>query len=89
MLLSGERIFQMQRVLSCRLGTSGEEDRLPDILMRPLPDGEAEGRLPDMEAMLGEYYTLRGWDPVSGKPSRERLLTLGMSDIAVNGLSPA
>jgi len=81
-LLAGERIFQLQRLLSCRLGTSAAEDRLPAILMRPLPDGEAKGRVPDMESMLGEYYTLRGWDSLSGRPSRERLINLGMKDIA-------
>jgi aldehyde:ferredoxin oxidoreductase len=82
MLLAGERIFQLQRLLTCRLGSGAEEDRLPDILMRPLPDGEAEGRVPDMKSMLGEYYTLRGWDPISGKPSPERLRSLGMEDFA-------
>jgi aldehyde:ferredoxin oxidoreductase len=82
MLLAGERIFQLQRLLTCRLGSGAEEDRLPDILMRPLPDGEAEGRVPDMKSMLGEYYTLRGWDPISGKPSPERLRSLGMEDVA-------
>ena len=81
-LLAGERIFQLQRLLSCSLGTSAAEDRLPDILLRPLPDGEAKGRVPDMESMLGQYYALRSWDPVSGKPSRERLTSLGMKDIA-------
>jgi aldehyde:ferredoxin oxidoreductase len=85
-LMVGERIFQLQRLLCCRLGSSAAEDRLPDILMRPLPDGEAEGRLPDMEKMLSEYYTLRSWDSVSGKPSPERLVNLGMDDI-VEGMS--
>jgi aldehyde:ferredoxin oxidoreductase len=83
-LPAGERIFQLQRLLSCRLGTTAEEDRLPDILMRPLPDGEARGRVPDMKSMLGEYYSLRGWDSSSGKPSIERLLILGMQDIAAD-----
>ena len=71
----------MQRLLSCRLGSTAEEDHLPEVLLRPLPDGEAKGRVPDMKFMLGEYYTLRGWDWVSGKPSPERLLSLGMKDI--------
>ncbi|UCF96397.1 MAG: aldehyde ferredoxin oxidoreductase family protein [Spirochaetaceae bacterium] len=83
-LLTGERIFQLQRVLSCRLGSSAGEDRLPDILLRPLSDGAAKGRVPDMESMLGEYYTLRDWDAVSGKPSLERLTSLGMEDIATD-----
>ena len=50
--------------------------------MRPLTDGEAEGRVPDMASMLSDYYALRGWDPYTGKPSAERLFNLGMGDIA-------
>lgn len=29
--------------------------------------------------MLGEYYALRGWDPVSGYPSQAKLLELGIA----------
>jgi aldehyde:ferredoxin oxidoreductase len=78
----GERIFQLQRLLSCNLGSTAQEDRLPDILLRALPDGEAKDRVPDMPSMLAEYYALRDWDPLTGKPSPERLLSLGMGDIA-------
>jgi aldehyde:ferredoxin oxidoreductase len=79
---AGERIFQLQRLLTCRLGSGAADDRLPEILLRPLPDGEAKGHVPDMESMLGQYYTLRGWDASSGKPSEQRLASLGMTDIA-------
>ena len=78
----GERIFQLQRVLSCRLGVTAKDDHLPAILMRPLPYGPTEGHLPNMEKMLTEYYALRGWDPVIGKPSRERLISLDLVDVA-------
>jgi aldehyde:ferredoxin oxidoreductase len=35
--------------------------------------------------MLEAYYEARGWDKVTGKPSKEKLLELGMEEIA-NGL---
>jgi len=81
---TGERIFQLQRVLNCRLGLMAKDDRLPDILLRPLPDGETKGHVPDMGKMLSEYYALRGWDPATGKPSLERLLSLDMADVAAD-----
>jgi len=78
----GERIFQLQRAMSCRLGVAAKDDHLPGILMRPLPDGGTEGHIPNMEKMLTEYYALRGWDPVTGKPSHERLMSLDLVDVA-------
>ena len=78
----GERIFQLQRAMSCRLGVAAKDDHLPGILMRPLPDGGTEGHVPNMEKMLTEYYALRGWDSVTGKPSRERLMSLDLVDVA-------
>jgi len=81
-LRTGERIFQLQRLLSCRLGTSAKEDGLPDILLRALLDGETKGHVPDMKKMLAEYYSLRGWDSDNGKPTEQRLLGLGLDDLA-------
>jgi len=79
---TGERVFQLQRVLSCRLGMTVKDDHLPDILMRPLSEGGTQGHVPNMGKMLAEYYALRDWDPVTGQPSRERLLSLGLVDVA-------
>ena len=80
----GERIFQLQRALSCRLGVKAKDDCLPGIIMRPLANGGTEGHVPNMKKMLSEYYALRGWDFDSGKPTNERLASLDMSDIAKN-----
>jgi aldehyde:ferredoxin oxidoreductase len=32
--------------------------------------------------MLFGYYQARGWDEETGKPSREKLLQLGLEDVA-------
>lgn len=32
--------------------------------------------------LLDEYYTLRGWDPKTGRPTRGKLEQLGLSDVA-------
>jgi aldehyde:ferredoxin oxidoreductase len=82
LLHTGERIFQLQRALSCRLGITAADDRLPELILNPIPEGGQEGHVPDMEKMLPEYYQIRDWDPVSGKPSRKRLERLNMPEVA-------
>ena len=34
--------------------------------------------------MLDEYYEERGWDVKTGIPTKEKLVALGMADIADN-----
>lgn len=82
LLKAGERTFQLQRALSCKLGISVKDDVLPELITRPIPDGGQEGHVPNMVKMLPEYYTLRDWDNTSGKPSKKRLEELGMPEIA-------
>ncbi len=78
MLLAGERIFTLKRVINNRLGITRADDTLPErLLVQPRPSGEAEGRLPDLELMLEEYYEARGW-LLDGRPSPERLEKLGL-----------
>jgi aldehyde:ferredoxin oxidoreductase len=84
MLTLGERTFQLQRAVSCRLGVSSTDDRLPPLLTRPLSGGGTEGNIPDMKKMLPEYYSLRGWDPKTGKPSKDKLSQLGMDKIGAD-----
>jgi len=84
LLTAGERIFQLQRALSCKLGITSKDDVLPELVMRPIPDSGQEGHVPDMEKMLPEYYALRDWDSAIGKPSKKRLESLGMPEIAAS-----
>jgi aldehyde:ferredoxin oxidoreductase len=35
-----------------------------------------------MEMMLEEYYHYRGWDRETGKPSKEKLIELGLNRVA-------
>ncbi len=81
LLKAGERIFQLQRSLSCKLGIQAKDDCLPELAMQPISDGGQEGHVPDMEKMLTDYYVLRDWDKTSGKPSKNRMESLGIKDI--------
>ena len=82
LLKAGERTFQMQRSLSCKLGITSKDDVLPELAIRPIPEGGQEGHVPNMEKMLPEYYAIRDWNKATGKPSKKRLESLGISEIA-------
>jgi len=81
-LLAGERIWNLKRAFNHRLGLTRADDRLPQLLLQPLSEGGTQGHVPDLELMLREYYEARDWDPATGKPSREKLLSLGLEEMA-------
>jgi len=46
-------------------------------LLHPLPDGGAEGKVPDLARMLADYYRVRGWAE-DGRLTPERMQELGL-----------
>ena len=81
-LKAGERIYQLMRAVTCRLGVKPGEDKLPAPAMRRIADGGQQGHVPNLVKMLPEYYRLRDWDIGSGLPSGERMASLGMAGLA-------
>ncbi|MBU4564990.1 MAG: aldehyde ferredoxin oxidoreductase family protein [Proteobacteria bacterium] len=74
----GERIFNAERIFLNQAGFSREQDTLPPrILSEPMPDGPARGMVCQLEPMLTEYYTVRGWSQ-QGLPQPEILGQLGL-----------
>lgn len=82
MIETGERIFNLKRAINCELGISSQDDKLPDILTKPLPNGATADHSPDLDTLLTGYYNERGWNSKSGKPSKEKLEELGLSKVA-------
>ncbi|MBI4362426.1 MAG: aldehyde ferredoxin oxidoreductase family protein [Euryarchaeota archaeon] len=93
--LTGERINNLKRAYNIRAGLTARDDTLPKIVMTPLPSGgtakktknpdgttTVAGQLPNLELQLKEFYEWRKWDPATGKPTREKLLQLGMEKVA-------
>jgi aldehyde:ferredoxin oxidoreductase len=74
----GKRIVTLKRLLNLRRGLTRADDRLPDLLLKPLDDGGTEGTIPDMDVLMAGAYAEYGWDPETGKPSRETLEELGL-----------
>jgi aldehyde:ferredoxin oxidoreductase len=82
---SGERIYNLSRAFNVREGVTRENDILPARLTEdPLPAGAAAGMViknESLERMKDAYYDLRGWDKVTGTPTPEKLIELGLDDL--------
>lgn len=81
LLLIGERVYNLERLILIREGITRKDDDLPLRLKEePLPDGFAKGhRITQamFNEMLNEYYDVRGWDQM-GKPTFEKLKELDL-----------
>jgi aldehyde:ferredoxin oxidoreductase len=77
----GKRIVTLKRLFNIRLGLTRANDRLPELLLRPLEDGGTEGKVPDVDALLSGAYAEYGWHPETGKPLPETLRDLGLERV--------
>ena len=84
MMQCGERGWTLKRAINNRLGLTRANDKLPKGLLEPMPNGGSAGYVIPFDEMLEAYYEARKWDKVSGKPSKEKLLELGMEEIATD-----
>lgn len=76
---TGERIWNLERRFNLAAGIGMRDDTLPPrILEEPVKSGTAKGLVCKLDAMLPEYYALRGWD-TEGVPKPETLQRLGLS----------
>ncbi len=73
LLQVGERMTNIKRLISCNLGTTREDDRLPKIATQILKSGPTEGVKLDLDKNLKTYYDIRGWDWKTGRPTKAKL----------------
>jgi len=82
----GERVNNLAKAFNVREGFTRADDTLPERLMtEPLKAGASKGHVisrEDLDKMLDEYYSLRGWDVKTGTPTREKLTDLGLAYVA-------
>jgi aldehyde:ferredoxin oxidoreductase len=83
MLKTGERIDTMRQAFNIREGLKTPW-KLPDRMMGipPKTEGPRAGITLNEDDLYNEYYAARGWDRQTGKPSKEKLLELGLDDVA-------
>jgi aldehyde:ferredoxin oxidoreductase len=82
LIAAGERAWNLKRMFNLRLGWTPANEKLPRLLLAPLPDSGSLGAVPDMPVLLDEYYAASGWDRASGWPTQETLERLGLNNIA-------
>jgi aldehyde:ferredoxin oxidoreductase len=81
LLKCAERVWNLQKCFNIQEGATRVDDRFPKQVM-PMTLG---GKLLDdstMDAWLNEYYEERGWDVETGRPTKEKLVALGLEDAA-------
>ncbi|RDE15395.1 MAG: aldehyde:ferredoxin oxidoreductase [Candidatus Thorarchaeota archaeon] len=75
----GERIVNLNRLFNARFGITRDDDALPERLVEEeAPVGPSKGQVVELESMLSEYYSHRGWDSKSGLPTRTTLRKLSL-----------
>ncbi|MBW2220807.1 MAG: aldehyde ferredoxin oxidoreductase, partial [Deltaproteobacteria bacterium] len=82
LLTFGERSLNLKRAINNKLGVTCEDDKLPEIARKALNEGGTAGIEPDMDMMLKEFYTVSKWDMETGKPTKEKLMELGLQKVA-------
>ena len=72
----GERVWNLERQFNLAAGFTGADDCLPERMRtEPAVGGAADGQVAELSQMLGEYYSLRGWDQ-EGVPRDDTLARL-------------
>ena len=78
LVTTGERIWNLERQFNLAAGLTAADDTLPKRLLEvPAPGGTAKGKVCELDVMLPEYYSARGWGK-DGVPTKETLKRLGL-----------
>jgi aldehyde:ferredoxin oxidoreductase len=84
LVVTGERIANIRQAFNQREGIDLQRYRLPERACGrpPHSQGPLAGVTVDKGIMVKEFLEEMDWDLVTGKPSRNKLLELGLDDVA-------
>jgi aldehyde:ferredoxin oxidoreductase len=84
LLTTGERITNIRHAFNLREGLNPLQFTLPNrvIGIPPLKEGPVAGKTVDEYTMIKEYLTEMDWDLKTTKPSKNKLVELGLEDVA-------
>jgi len=84
LLKTGERIANLRQAFNIREGLNPLQFRVPGrVLGKPVQKaGPLAGVTVDEKTMVKEYLVAMDWDPKTTKPSKRKLLELGLEDVA-------
>ena len=72
----------LKRAINNKLGVTRQDDKMPKIVRRALKEGATAGIELGMDLMLKEFYDVSKWDWETGKPTREKLMELELTQVA-------
>jgi aldehyde:ferredoxin oxidoreductase len=82
LMKAGERASMIARAFNSREGFSAKDDRLPERLYDPKPDGPNAGQnifaKKDFNQAVRMFYEMIGCDPETGRPHRGKLMELDL-----------
>jgi aldehyde:ferredoxin oxidoreductase len=81
LFLAGERILNLKRALNLRWGWDRRDEKLPGLFRQPLDEGGTNRYVPDVDRLLSDYYEARQWDRTTGKPTKQKLVQLGLNEV--------
>jgi len=81
---TGDRIATIRQAVNVREGLLPKDFTMPGrtVGSPPLKEGPLANVTVDVNTMVSEYYDAMDWDKETGKPSKKKLLELGLDDIA-------
>ncbi len=84
LLVTGERINNVRQAFNVREGVNPLEYNMPGRIIGTPPKtaGPSAGITVDEQTLDREYLTAMDWDLKTTKPSRKKLLELGLDDVA-------
>ena len=82
----GERIYTLRYAFNLREGLDPMTFTFPDrVLGNPAPDGGPHAGIAlDEATLVADFLDAIGWKDTGGKPPEERLLALGLDDVATD-----
>ncbi|MCP4714619.1 MAG: hypothetical protein GY868_05830, partial [Deltaproteobacteria bacterium] len=80
----GERINNLRQAFNIREGLTVKDFKIPPRILGkpPLSEGPTAGKQVDSDTMKRDYFTALDWDIDTGKPSKAKLLELGLKNVA-------
>ena len=84
LIKTGERIQNLRHAFNLREGLNPLEFKVPDRLLGrpPQKEGPLAGVTVDDDTMIKEFLAAMDWDAKTAKPSKKKLLELGLEDVA-------
>ena len=84
LITTGERICNLRQAFNIREGLYSPQFKVPGRIFGkpPLKEGPLAGKTVDDKTLHAEYLIEMDWDLKTAKPSKKKLLELGLEDVA-------